>query len=184
MYDILRKMTKYAVKINLAITAFMKKLVTSLLASLFLVTALTSLTNEAEAQKVFEWKDYKLQLTVPDDFRIRKNTSEAFEMKGDGMELIMTIVEEDITLEDLEEATIAGADEMELDEIDEATEVSSNGLKGYYVEGVKDGSRIMFAGMLDPRTQTNFFIAIVFADDDDQAEEDALTILNSIKRLR
>jgi hypothetical protein len=42
----------------------------------------------------------------------------------------------------------------------------------------------MFAGMLDPRTQTNFFIAIVFADDDDQAEEDALKILNSIKRLR
>lgn len=177
-------MIKYAVNFNFTCSAFMKKHVSSLLALLFLVVALTSFNNEAKAQKVFEWKDYKLQITVPNDFRIRKNTSETFEMKGEGMELIMNIVEEDITLEDLEEATIAGADEMELDEIDEATEVSSNGLKGYYVEGVKDGSRIMFAGMLDPRTQTNFFIAIVFADDDDQAEEDALGILNSIKRLR
>jgi hypothetical protein len=52
------------------------------------------------------------------------------------------------------------------------------------VDGFKDGSRIMFAGMLDPRTQTNFFIAIVFDDEDTQAEEDALGILNSLRRLR
>lgn len=152
---------------------------------LFLGLLLAALVPEsATAQKSYVWEDYKLQITVPSDFRIRKNTSETFEMKGDGMELIMEIVEEDITLEDLEEATIAGAEEMELDEVDEATSVSSNGLKGYYVEGFKDGSRIMFAGMLDPRTQTNFFIAIVFDDEDAQAEKDAVGILNSLKRLR
>jgi hypothetical protein len=44
-------------------------------------------------------------------------------MKGEGMELIMELVEEDITLEDLEEATVAGAEEMELDEIDKAKSV-------------------------------------------------------------
>ena len=181
MHKLPEKMIIYIFNINLTATTFMKKQATSLLASLFLMLVLTSFSNDAKAQKVFLWKDYKLQITVPNDFRMRTNTSESFEMKGDGMELIMNIVEEDITLEDLEEATIAGADEMELDEVDEATEVNSNGLQGYYVEGYKDGSRIMFAGMLDPRTQTNFFIAIVFADDDDQAEEDALKICNSIK---
>lgn len=177
-------MLTYVVNFTLNFPAFMKKQMTCLLATVVLLLAFTSFDNKVSAQKVFEWKDYKLQITVPDDFRIRKNTSEAFEMKGEGMELIMNIIEEDITLEDLEEATIAGAEEMELDEVDEATEVSSNGLQGYYVEGYKDGSRIMFAGMLDPKSHTNFFIAIVFADDDEQAEKDALEILNSIKRLR
>ncbi|TDB67340.1 amidohydrolase family protein [Arundinibacter roseus] len=143
-----------------------------------------TLSPAAQAQSTFQWEDYRLEITVPDDFKVNKNTSETFEMSGEGMELIMEIVEEDITLEDLEEATVAGAEEMELDEIDEATAVSSNGLKGFYVEGVKDGSRIMFAGMLDPRTQTNFFIAIVFDDEDKQAEKDAIKILNSIKRMR
>lgn len=138
----------------------------------------------AFAQKSFVWELYKLQITVPNDFRVKTNTNETFEMSGEGMELIMNIVEEDISLEDLEEATIAGAEEMELDELDKATAVSSNGLKGYYVEGFKDGSRIMFAGMLDPNTKTNFFIAIVFGDDDKQAEKDAIVILNSLKRLR
>ncbi len=138
----------------------------------------------SHAQKTYVWEDYKLQITVPSDFRVKKNTSETFEMKGDGMDLIVELVEEDITLDDLEEATVAGAEEMELDEIDEAKSVSSNGLKGFYVEGFKEGSRIMFAGMLDPRTQTNFFIAIVFDDNDAQAEEDAIGILNSLKRLR
>ncbi|GAB3165393.1 amidohydrolase family protein [Telluribacter humicola] len=152
----------------------------ALLLGVLLLGTLTSAT----AQKTYEWEHYKLQLTVPNDFRVKKNTDETFEMSGKGMELIMELVEEDITLDDLEEATIEGANEMELDEIDEATAVNSNGLKGYYVEGFKEGSRIMFAGMMDPRTKTNFFIAIIFDDEDKQAEKDALAILNSMKRMR
>jgi hypothetical protein len=121
---------------------------------------------------------------VPDDFQVTKNTNEDFEMSGDGMELAMSIFEGDITLEQMDDATVEGAKSMKLTEVDAAHAVKSNGLEGFYVEGFLEGERVMFAGMIDPKSHTNFFIAITFGDDDKTAEEDALKILNSIKRLR
>ncbi|MFN3851610.1 MAG: hypothetical protein ACK4NY_19385 [Spirosomataceae bacterium] len=147
---------------------------------LFIFAALSSFTLD----KTYVWDKYKLQITVPDDFKVTKNTNEDFEMSGEGMELAMSIFEGDITLEQMDEATLEGAKSMKLTEVDAAHAVKSNGLEGFYVEGFLEGERVMFAGMIDPKSHTNFFIAITFGDDDKTAEEDALKILNSIKRIR
>lgn len=150
------------------------------LSFLLLFAFLSSFTLD----KTYVWDKYKLQITVPDDFKVTKNTNEEFEMEGEGMELAMSIFEKDITLEQMDEATVEGAKAMKLTEVDAAHAVKSNGLEGFYVEGYLEGDRVMFAGMIDPNSHTNFFIAITFDDEDKTAEEDALKVLNSIKRLR
>jgi hypothetical protein len=134
--------------------------------------------------KIYVWEKYKIQITVPDDFKVTKNTSEEFEMEGDGMELAISIFEQNISLDDLEEATVAGAEAIKMTEIDQAHATKINQLEGFYVEGFLEGDRVMFAGLLDPRTKTNLFVAITFADDDENAEEEAFKVLNSLKRLR
>lgn len=133
---------------------------------------------------IYVWEKYKIQITVPDDFKVTKNTDEDFEMVGEGMELSIGIFEGSISLDDLEEATIAGAKAIKMTEIDQAHETKINQLEGFFVEGFLDGDRVMFAGLLDPRTKTNIFVAITFADDDNNAEDEAFKILNSLKRLR
>lgn len=136
------------------------------------------------ADKTYVWEKYKLQITVPDDFKVTKNTNTDFDMKGDGMELMMNIFEKNISVDDMDEAVIAGANAMELEAIDAEETIEGDGLDGYYVEGLKDGHRVMFAGMIDPKSRTNFFLIIIFADRDKQAEEDALEILESVVSLR
>ncbi len=121
---------------------------------------------------------------MPDDFEVVKNTNEEFEMEGDGMELAISIFAEKITLEELEEATVAGAEAIKMTEIDQAHETKINQLEGYYVEGFLDDHRVMFAGLMDARTKTTLFVVITFADDDANAEEEAFKIINSFKRLR
>jgi hypothetical protein len=149
---------------------------------LFVLIALT--LSSFTFDKVYVWDKYKLQITVPDDFEVVKNTNEEFEMEGDGMDLAISIFSEKITMEDLEEATVAGAKAIKMTEIDQAHETKINQLEGYYVEGFLDGSRVMFAGLMDARTKTTLFVAITFADDDENAEEEAFKIINSFKRLR
>lgn len=135
------------------------------------------------ADKTYVWQKYKLQITVPDDFKILKNDDHDFEMKGDGMELTMHIFEKNIAVEDMDDAVIEGAKAMKLDAVDAEEVIEGDGLDGYYVEGLKDGHRVMFAGMIDPKSRTNFFLVIIFADRDKQAEADAVDILESVTSL-
>lgn len=150
---------------------------------IFLISVFCFYFSGLYAQKDFVWDYYKIQLTVPSDFRVKVNDDHNFEMKGDGMELAMHIFEENVAIADLDDATIAGATAMELSEIDEATKVTVNELEGYYVEGFKSGFRIVFAGLGDPKSHTNFFIVITFDDDDKEAEAAALGIINSLDVL-
>lgn len=147
---------------------------------LFFAFAFASFTVD----NVYVWDKYKLQITVPDDFEVVKNTDEEFEMSGDGMELAISIFAEKITMADLEEATVAGAEAIKMTEIDQAHATKINQLEGYYVEGFLDGDRVMFAGLMDLRTKTTLFVAITFADDDENAEDEAFKIINSLKRLK
>ena len=136
------------------------------------------------ADKTYTWEHYKLEITVPDDFKVVKNTDNDFEMKGDGMELTMHVFEKNIAVEDMDDAVIAGANAMKLEEIDAEQTIEGDGLDGYYVEGLKEGHRVIFAGMIDPKSRTNFFLVIIFADRDKQAEADAEEILESVRSLK
>lgn len=150
--------------------------------SLVLMITICTLSN-AIAQKTYVWDYYKVEITVPDDFRVKVNDDHNFEMKGDGMELAMHIFEENVAIDDLDEATVVGAKAIEMTEIDEATKVTVNELEGYYVEGFKLGYRVIFAGLGDPKTHTNFFLVITFDDDDKEAEKTAIEIIDSLDVL-
>ena len=154
----------------------MKKLIFTLAFSLMISVSLF-------AQKNYVWESYNIQITVPNDFKVQKNTTREFDMKGDGMELSMLIHEENVAIEDLDDAAIAGAKAMKMQEVDAAHQVHINEFEGFYVEGFKDGHRIMFACLGNPKSHTNFFIVITFDDKDKVAEDDALEILNSLDVL-
>lgn len=148
--------------------------------SLLSLTLTVLIAFSALAQKTYTWDYYHIKLTVPRDFRVQVNTNHDFEMKGDGMELAMHIFEENVAIEDLDDATIEGAKAMKLAEVDEAKAVKINELEGFFVEGFKDGNRIVFAGLGDPKSHTNFFLVIVFDDDDKEAEKEAINIIKSL----
>ena len=148
--------------------------------SLLSLTLTVLIAFSALAQKTYTWDYYHIKLTVPSDFRVKTNTNHDFEMKGDGMALTMHIFEENVAIEDLDDATIEGAKSMKLAEVDEAKAVKINELEGFFVEGFKDGNRIVFAGLGDPKSHTNFFLVIVFDDNDKEAEKEAINILRSL----
>ncbi|AYQ30674.1 hypothetical protein [Runella sp. SP2] len=131
--------------------------------------------------KTYYWEQYNIEITVPRDFKIVKNTSNEFEMKGDGMELFMYIWnQKKLAVEDMDEATVELAKELKLQEVDEEEAFKNGDFAGYYVEGFKDGDRVMLAGVVDLQSRTNFFIVITFDDKDEEAEKEALKILENI----
>jgi hypothetical protein len=135
------------------------------------------------ADKNCVWETYKLQVTVPDDFNVLKNTNEEFELEGDGMSIAFDTFEQNVSADDLGEATNEAAAALKMENIREQQEIKPNGLEGQYVEGRIGEDRVILAGMLDPESNVNFFVAITFDNEDDVAEADARTILNSIRRL-
>lgn len=156
----------------------MKNFITVLVVAL-LVTSLSSFTNVLD--KTFYWEQYNIEITVPRDFKVVKNTKNEFEMVGDGMELFMYIWnQKSVGVDDMDEATIEVAKEMNLQEIDEEEAFKNGDFAGYYVEGFKDGDRVMLAGVVDLQSRTNFFLVITFDDKDAEAEKEAIKILENI----
>jgi hypothetical protein len=147
-------------------------------------TILLISSGSALLSRTFVWDHYKLQVTVPDDFVVAKNTDEEFEMTGEGMVLVMEIFEQSITIDELDDAVKQGAAALKLEAVDDEHELDFNGLEGYYVEGILKGNRVMFAGLMDPYSNTNFFISLTFDDEDKNAEASALRILSSIKHTK
>lgn len=133
------------------------------------------------SQQRFVWDYYGLSIEVPDDFKVIKNTHEEFEMSGELMGLYMYIFEENISKELLGEAVAETAFALEMSEIDNVFELTGDGLDGYFVEGYKDGMRVMLVGMIDPQSLTNFMTLITFYDHDNVADSDAIDIINSIR---
>ncbi len=146
-----------------------------------LLTLIIALSSSALlAQQTYEWKYYGLEVTVPNDYKVVKNSNEEFEMKGQGMGMYMFIFEGDITAEEMDEAVAEAALSIDMQEVDAAHIIQGDGLDGFYVEGFKDGLRVMLAGMIDPNSQTNFMMLITFYDEDGVAESDAIDIINSV----
>ena len=140
-----------------------------------------ALALPASAQVTYFWDDFSIQITVPNDFKATKDTGTELEMKGDGMEMLMYIfADKKITSDDIDEATKILAKDMKLGEIDEQQAFKNGDFEGYYVEGFKDGKRVMLAGVVDLTSSTNFFIVLTFGDTDKEAEKEALVILNSL----
>ncbi|HAY71151.1 MAG TPA: hypothetical protein DCX89_04615, partial [Saprospirales bacterium] len=61
--------------------------------------------------------------------------------------------------------------------------IEFNNFEGAYAEGVSDGVKVFIMGLIDPDSDTNFFIIISFLDEDENAIEEAINICTSIERL-
>lgn len=145
-----------------------------------------SLNFFAQAQKEFTWDYYKLGLTLPDDFKVTKNTDHEFECNGIGMDLYMYIFEDDkLTADDMRDETKKLAKQLKFEEVDEIYDFKTrDGFSGKYVLGYKDGKQVMLAGIIQEKSSTNVWVYIEFEDGDHQAKKDGLAILESIEHVK
>jgi len=129
----------------------------------------------------YEWEDYGLAFSLPEDFEVTQNDGEAFYAKGDAMEFgLFPWADEEVEKADIAAFTLAIASELELDELHDVSLLELNGLDGAYVEGSLNGVRVFLMGLIDGESDTNFFSLIKFYDDDEVAEEAAIEIATSI----
>lgn len=154
----------------------MKAIIGFCLSFLFTFTAV-------QAQKNWEWAQHNIVFTLADDFVPTTNNGDEFIAKGDGMEFsIFPFSDETIDQSDITKYTLEIAKSVELEELDDVDVLEMNGLKGAYVEGYKNGSRVVLLGFIDEATDTNFFSVITFGDDDAEAENEAVRMISSIRK--
>jgi len=149
------------------------------------IMSLFALSAFAQTDWDFEWEQYHIVFTLAEDFKVTTNTAEEFTAQGDGMQFgIFPFSDESVDHSNIADYTVEIAKSIELEEVDDADVVELNGLQGAYVEGYKDGARVVLLGFLDPNSDTNFFSVITFADDDKTAEEEAVRIIKSFRKKK
>ncbi len=150
--------------------------------TLFLL--LSFFTVAVQAQDVnFEWTQHNIKFTLAEDFKVTANSADEFTASGDGMEFgIFPFSDNTLDHSNIAEYTVEIAKTLELEQVDDADVVSLNGLKGAYVEGFKDGNRVVLLGFIDPNSDTNFFSVITFDDTDAEAEKEAIRMIKSFRK--
>lgn len=139
---------------------------------------------KAQSQLDYTWEEYGISFTLAEDFRETVNNIDEFSAVGDGMDMsIIPFKDGSIDDTDISAYTMSIAAELKLQRIDDISVIDVNGFKGGYAEGALDGARIFIMGLIDPTSDTNFFVIITFLDDDGNASEEAVNICKSIKKL-
>ncbi|OWY22833.1 hypothetical protein C7N43_23585 [Sphingobacteriales bacterium UPWRP_1] len=137
------------------------------------------------AQKYFdyEWSKYNLAFTLAEDFKEVTNNDSEFTAVGDGMEFaVFPFNDASVDHSDMTKYTLSVAGSLEMQELDDVDVLDLNGLEGAYVEGYKDGDRVILLGFIDPTSETNFFALITFGDDDNVAEDEAVKMISSLRK--
>jgi len=146
------------------------KLSVVILFSLFLVSNLS-------AQVDMVWDDFGLGFSMPRGMNIIENDGEAFSAESENLYLtIQPIADETITEDDLADAVVSMAIEMECDDLTDADDLELNDLYGYYVEGTKDGAKAFIIAMMDTMSSTNYLVVIQFTP---QFRDQALRLARS-----
>lgn len=136
------------------------------------------------AQQEYTWEEYGIAFSLADDFKEKVNSMEEFSAEGDGMEIsIVPFKDGSIDDNDITTYTMSIAASLNLDNIEDINKIDINGFKGGYAEGVQNGIKIFVMGLIDPNSETNFFVTIVFQDKDENAIEEAINICKSIHKL-
>ncbi len=121
--------------------------------------ALPSLT----AQTDMIWEDFGLGFRLPPGMVITENDGETFTAENDDLVLsIVPVKDRSFTEDDLADAVIAMADELEYDEITDAHELELNDLYGFYVEGDKDGVQAVVIALMDTLSANNYLAVIAY----------------------
>ncbi|MBK8624229.1 MAG: hypothetical protein IPN86_01230 [Saprospiraceae bacterium] len=149
-----------------------------------LLFSLVLFSAQSIAQQSYTWEDYGISFTLADDFKETVSTGEEFSATGDGMDLtIIPFTDETIDDTDITGYTMSIAASLKLGRIDDISTINFNGFKGGYAEGELDGAKIFLMGVIDPNSDTNFFVIITFLDGDANAVEEAVNICKSIKKI-
>ncbi|MBK7095275.1 MAG: hypothetical protein IPH57_09610 [Saprospiraceae bacterium] len=136
------------------------------------------------SQQEYTWDEYGISFSLADDFREKVNNINEFSATGDGMELsIIPFKDESIDDSDITAYTMGIAASMKFERIDDISVIEFNGFQGGYAEGVSDGVKVFIMGLIDPDSETNFFIIITFLDNDKNAIDEAVSICTSIQKL-
>ena len=136
------------------------------------------------SQQQYTWDEYGISFSLADDFRENVNDITEFSASGDGMELsIIPFKDESIDDSDITTYTLGIAASMNFEHIDDISLIEFNGFKGGYAEGVSEGVKVFIMGLIDPESDTNFFIIIAFLDADENAIEEAVNICRSIQKI-
>ena len=158
-------------------STFMKKYILSVL-------VLCLLTIPVFAQDAYEWEDYDLEFTLPANFDVTASSGEEFTAEGGGMSFsIIPFDDDSIDSSDITSYTIEIAASLGLDGIDDVDLIDINGFSGGYVEGNQDGVTLFMMGLIDPDSDTNFFVIIAFEEGDTKASNIAVNICKSIKKM-
>jgi len=138
----------------------------------------------SQTQQNYVWDEYVISFSLEDDFEEVVNNIEEFSAVGDGMEMaIIPFKDETIDDSDITGYTMSVAASLELERIDDVNVIKVNGFKGGYAEGVLNGEKIFLMGLIDPDSDTNFFVIITFLDNDQNAIEEAINICRSFQKL-
>lgn len=148
-----------------------------------LMAMLSLIAISVTAQTDWEWKQHHIAFTLADDFKPVTNTADEFTASGDGMEFgIFPFSDQTLDHSNITAYTISIAKSLKLERLDDVDVLEMNGLEGAYVEGYKEGLRVVMLGFIDPDTETNFFSIITFADDDEEAVKEAINIIQSFRK--
>lgn len=153
--------------------------------SLLVFLCVAAVSAQAQEYWDYEWSKYNLSFTLANDFKEVTNTADEFIAVGDGMEFgIFPFSDASLDHSDITSYTISIAKAVELQELDDVDVLDMNGLEGAYVEGYKNGDRVVLLGFIDPTSETNFFATITFGDDDAVAEAEAVRMITSIRKKK
>ena len=151
---------------------FMKQLCNMLALTIALLS-----TAALQAQTEMHWDTHGVGFTVPNNFKIETNNAEEYTASNDNLFLSITpIQDETLTKDNLADAVVAMAKELEYDLVEEVDEAEIDDFTGYYVKGRKDGVNTILMALLDPNSSTNLLVAIVY---DDNSLNKAVTLANS-----
>ena len=145
---------------------------------------LISMSGIITAQQQYTWEEYGISFSLADDFVEKKNDATEFSADGDGMSLsIIPFKDASIDQEDITGFVMEAAASMELDRVDDVSTIEINGFQGGYAEGVQDGVNVFMMGLIDPDSETNFFVIIAFLEGDGNAIDEGIEICRSIQKL-
>jgi hypothetical protein len=151
---------------------------------IILLISIFTLSVTAQAQQEYIWHSYGIGFSLADDFYEVTNNEEEFSAEGDGMAItIIPFYDESIDHNDITALTVAIAETLDLEYVDDVSLISINGFNGGYVEGVLDDVKIFLMGLIDPKTNANFFVIISFLDGDYLATDEAINICKGIYKL-
>ncbi|MBK9151478.1 MAG: hypothetical protein IPM26_10960 [Saprospiraceae bacterium] len=149
---------------------------------IFLIVFFTG--SVLHAQQQYTWEEYGLKFTLANDFAEEVNNLDEFSAAGDGMYFsIFPFRDETINESDITSYTIQIAKSLNLQQIDDVDVLDINKFKGGYVEGYLEGMKVFLMGLIDPNSDTNFFVLITFMDQDKVATDEAIRMVKSIRKM-